>query len=600
MEPPKRDLETGGFFSILGGKMDKDKLNKMRHSCEHVLTMAVLKLYPGIKMAMGPATDDGFYFDFDEGSKLLREDDFGKIEKEMAYIITADLPINHEEVEIDKAREIFIDNEYKLEWIKEIEDRGEKKVDLYRIADFVDLCSGPHVESTGKIGPFKLLSVAGAYWRGDEKNKMLKRIYGTCFEDKKSLERYLWVIEEAKKRDHKKLGKELDLFLIDESVGVGLPIILPKGNVIIKELQKYIRGVQEEKGYQEIISPHVGKKSLWETSGHWQHYREFMYPVMKVEKEDYLIKTMNCPFHILVYKNKKRSYRELPFKVSEFATVYRYEKSGELNGLLRVREITQDDGHIFCKEDQLENEIWEVVEMTINHFKRLKMNDYVMRLSLRDKKKKDDYLGEDKVWDMAETALRKVLIKNKVNYFEGVGEAAFYGPKIDPIVKDVLGREWQFGTIQVDFMLTERFDLKYVDKDGKEKSPVMIHRAPMGSFERTLGVLIEHFGGAFPCWLAPVQIKIMPISEKQIGWAKELGRELRKNGLRVEIDDKNEPIGAKIRNGEMEKIPYMLIVGKREEEKGVVSVRKRGEKDLGVMNVNDFIARIKEDVAKCD
>jgi len=574
------------------------KLEKMRHSGEHVLTQAMLKLYPGIKMAMGPATEDGFYFDFDSGKLKISETDFPKIEAEMKKIIHADLPIKREEISIEKARKLFKGNPYKQEWLDEI-SKDSKKATIYKTGDdFVDLCAGPHVSSTGKIGPFKLLSVAGAYWRGSEKNKMLTRIYGTCFPTQKELDHYLWQQEEAKKRDHRKIGKELGLFIIPDEVGPGLLIWTPKGAIVRREIEKFIIEEQTKRGYQHVYSPHIGRKSLWVTSGHWDLYRDKMYSPMKIDKEDYLVKPMNCPFHMMVYKSQFRSYRDLPFRIAENATVYRYEKAGELTGMIRVRYITQDDSHIFCQEDQVVDEFIGVIDYVLFLLNAFQIKNYYLRLSIRDPKNKDKYLGNDKIWQEEETKIKLAVKKAGLTPKIVEGEAAFYGPKLDVMIKDSLGREWQCGTIQVDFMLPERFKLEYVDKDGKTKRPVLIHRAPLGSLERWVGLLIEHYAGAFPVWLAPVQTIIIPITDRHVDYANKVAQKLKEENIRIEVDDRNTTASAKIRNAELQKIPYILVVGDEEIKSKSVNVRVRGKKVLGPMPLNKFTTLITQDIDK--
>jgi len=576
----------------------QNKLQAMRHSCEHVLTQAMLRLFPGIKMAMGPAIEEGFYFDFDPGKYKISEADFPKIEKEMKKIIEANLPIRRQEISLVQARKLFKDNPYKKEWLDEIEAKGEKPTVYWTGDEFVDLCAGPHVKSTGEIGPFKLLSIAGAYWRGDEKNKMLTRIYGTCFPTKKELDHYLWQLEEAKKRDHRKLGKQLDLFIIPEEVGPGLLIWTPKGATIRREIEKFIVEEQIKRGYQHVYTPHLGKKSLWVTSGHWDLYRDKMYSPMKIDKEDYLVKPMNCPMHMMVYKSKTRSYRDLPLRIAENATVYRYEKAGELSGMTRVRYITQDDAHIFCRQDQVVEEFLGVLDYIIFLLKTFKIRDYYPRLSTRDPKNKKKYMGSDKIWDEAEEKIRQAVKKAGLKPVIKEGEAAFYGPKLDIMIKDSLGREWQCGTIQVDFMLPERFELEYVDKDGKTKRPVLIHRAPLGSLERWVGLLIEHYAGAFPVWLSPIQTMVIPIAEKHNQYAQGIAKFLKENNIRAESDERNETTSAKIRDAELQKIPYILVVGDREVGKKTVNVRARGEKALGEMSLEAFLKKVTSDIAK--
>jgi len=570
----------------------------MRHSCEHVLTQAMYRLFPGIKMAMGPATEEGFYFDFDPGKHKISEADFPKIEEEMKKIIKANLPIRRQEISLAEARKLFKDNPYKQEWLDEIEAKGEKVTVYWTGNEFVDLCAGPHVKSTREIGPFKLFSIAGAYWRGNEKNKMLTRIYGTCFPSQKELDHYLWQLEEAKKRDHRKLGRQLDLFIIPEEVGPGLLIWTPKGATIRREIEKFIVEEQIKRGYQHVYSPHLGRKSLWVTSGHWDLYRDKMYSLMKIDDQDYLVKPMNCPMHMMVYKSKMRSYRDLPLRVAENATVYRYEKAGELSGMTRVRYITQDDAHIFCREDQVVEEFLGVIDYIIFLLKTFQIKDYYLRLSIRDPKNKKKYLGNDKIWNESEDKIRQAVKKAGLKPVIKEGEAAFYGPKLDVMIKDSLGREWQCGTIQVDFMLPTRFNLTYIDKSGKSCQPVLIHRAPLGSLERWVGLLIEHYAGAFPVWLSPVQTIVIPITERHNQYGQKLVEALKKNNIRVELDDRNETASAKIRDAELQKIPYILVVGDKEVKRKTVNVRTRGEKIWGEMSIDKFLKKIIFDIAK--
>ncbi|MCL5095410.1 MAG: threonine--tRNA ligase [Patescibacteria group bacterium] len=576
--------------------MDNDDLKKIRHSCEHVLTQAMLKLYPKIKMAMGPATENGFYFDFDSQKIKINEDDLTRIEEEMRKIAKADLPIRQEKVTVTKARQLFKGNPYKQEWLDEIDKRNEE-VSLYWTGqEFVDLCSGPHVSSTGKIGYFKLLSVAGAYWRGDEKNKMLTRIYGTSFATKEELDCYLWQIEEAKKRDHRKLGKELGLFILTDEVGPGLIIWTPKGATLRREVENFIIEEQTKRGYQHVYTPHIGKKSLWVTSGHWDLYRDKMYAPMKIDNEDYLVKPMNCPMHMMVYKSQLRSYKDLPVRLAENATVYRYEQTGELSGMVRVRYITQDDAHLFCREDQVIQEFVGVVDYIMFLLKTFQINDFYLRLSLRDPKNKDKYLGNDEIWQEAETKIEEAVKKTGLTPKKAEGEAAFYGPKLDVMVKDSLGREWQCGTVQVDFMLPERFNLEYVDRDGQKKRPVLIHRAPLGALERWVGLLIEHYAGNFPLWLSPVQVTIIPIAERHADYASEVKKLLAEQKIRVEIDDRNETMQAKVREATLQKVPYMVIIGDKEAKNKTIAVRTRKGQDQGETELNKFILKIAEEI----
>jgi threonyl-tRNA synthetase len=573
-----------------------EKLKAIRHTTEHILTQAVLKLFPKVKMAMGPATDDGFYFDFDPNGEEISEKDFPKIEAEMEKIIKANLPLIKEEITIDEGKKLFSDNPFKLEWLDEIQKRGEKPT-IYRTGnEFVDLCAGPHVASTGEVGAFKLLSIAGAYWHGDEKNKMLTRIYGTAFETQEELDTFLKNLEEAKKRDHRKIGKDLDLFLLSDEVGQGLLLLKPKGAIIRREIENFILKEQTKRGYQHVYTPHIGKKQLWKTSGHWDLYRDKMYSPMKIDKDEYLVKPMNCPFHMMIYKSEKRSYRELPLRIAEIATVYRYEKPGELSGMLRVRHITQDDAHIFCRESQVVNEFIGVFDYMSYLLETFGLKNYYLRLGLRSKKEK--YLGNDKIWQKAEEEIVKAVKKKGLEFIKSEGDAAFYGPKLDVVVKDSLGREWQCGTIQVDFMLPERFELEYINEEGKIERPVLIHRAPLGSMERFMAILIENYAGNFPLWLTPIQVKVLPITERNLKYAEEVATKLREENIRVELDLRNETLGAKIRDAQIEKAYFMAIVGDREEKEKKISVRGRDGKDYGILTLDSFIKDLQEKISK--
>lgn len=582
-------------------KKSPEYLKALRHTAEHILMQAMEEIWPGkIIKAMGPPTDDGFYFDFEAKDLKISEEDFPKIEEKMCQIVQQNLPLTRKELSVKGARKLFADNPYKQEWLDEIEARGEKAT-IYYTGDpdnpaFVDLCAGPHAKSTGEVKAFKLLKVAGAYWRGDEKNKMLTRIYGTAFPSQKELDDYLARLEEAKKRDHRLLGQQLELFIISPEVGPGLPIWLPNGAIIRREIEKLIYQEQEKRGYDHVYSPHIGRKQLWMTSGHWDLYRDKMYAPMAIDEEEYLVKPMNCPFHMMVYRARPRSYRELPLRIAEIASVYRYEKPGELSGMLRVRYITQDDAHIFCRPDQVVDEFLAVFDYILFLLKTFAVNDYRFRVSLRDPKNKDKYLGDDAIWQEAERKIIEAVEKKKVPYFKAEGEAAFYGPKLDVIVKDALGREWQAGTIQVDFMLPERFGLEYVDADGQKKRPVLIHRAPLGSLERWVGFLIEHYGGAFPVWLAPVQVVVLPITEKHNDYAQKVFFQLRDSEIRTKLDNSNQTLSYRIRHWEMQKVPYILVVGDREAKGGTVNVRKRGEKKQEEMKLAELLTYLKEKI----
>ncbi|HOY61231.1 MAG TPA: threonine--tRNA ligase [Candidatus Woesebacteria bacterium] len=573
-------------------KHSQDSLHKIRHSSEHVLTQAMERLFPGkFLMAMGPATDDGFYFDFEPLNDFkISEADFPKIEAEMIKIIKANLPIIREEITLDQAKKLFKDNPYKLEWLNTIEDRNEI-ISIYKTGEeFVDLCAGPHVKSTGEIKAFKLLSIAGAYWHGDEKNKMLTRIYGTAFESKEELDKYLFILEEAKKRDHRKLGPQLGIFFLDETAP-GMPYWLPKGTIIINELLNFWRVEHQKRGYLETITPQLNKKQLYETSGHWDHYRENMFICDMGENEIYCLKPMNCPNAMTIFKQGIHSYRDLPLRLSDCDALHRHEKSGELGGLLRVQKFAQDDAHIFVTEDQISEEYKRILEIA-NLFYSIFGIKFKIRLGTRP----DDFMGDIATWDKAEKELEQILIDNKFDYFIGEGEGAFYGPKLDILMDDCLGRQWQTGTIQLDFQLPRKFDLKYTDSDGSEKTPVVIHRVIYGSLERFMGILIEQFAGAFPLWLSPVQAKIIPITDAQHEYAFKICEQLKEQGIRVEIDDRSEKMQAKIRDAQIQKIPYMLIIGNREVEANAVAVRQRDGQDLGAIPFNEFLAKVKEQI----
>lgn len=572
--------------------MKEQDLSELRHSAAHLLAAAVSNLWPSVKLTIGPTVENGFYYDFDLGEVKISEEDLPKIEKKMREILPSWNIFERFEATPAEAKKEFKDNPYKLELIEELV-KSKEKISIYQSGEFRDLCRGGHAPKPREdLKNFKLLSIAGAYWRGSEKNKMLTRIYGTVFPTKKELDEYLWQLAEAKKRDHKKLGKELGLFIIPEEVGPGLLIWTPKGAVIRWEIEKFITDEQIKRGYQHVYSPHIGRKSLWVTSGHWDLYRDKMYSPMKIDKEDYLVKPMNCPMHMMVYKSVPRSYRDLPIRIAENATVYRYEQTGELSGMVRVRYITQDDSHIFCREDQVIDEFIGVLDYINYLLKVFGIKNYSFRLSLRDPQNKDKYLGSDKVWDAAEEKIETAVKKFKLSYKKVEGEAAFYGPKLDVMVKDALNREWQCGTVQIDFMLPERFGLEYIDKNGKPTRPVLIHRAPLGSLERWVGLLIEHYGGEFPVWLSPVQAVIIPVSEKSNRYAQKIHQELGSKGIRRELDDRNEKMQAKIRDAQLEKVPYMLIVGEREEKNGTVAVRLRNGKDLGAKKLAEVTDRI--------
>ena len=576
--------------------MDKQNLDNLRHSCAHLLAHAVKQLYPGALNAIGPAIENGFYQDFDMGKWNISEEDLPKIEAKMRQILPTWQTFSFNEVTLTEAKKLFKDNKYKIEMATEFAKQG-KKLQTNNPGDFLDLCKMGHVDNPSKeLKHFKLLSIAGAYWRGDEKNKMLTRIYGTVFPTKEELEAYLKMLEEAKKRDHRKIGRELELFTINNEVGPGITLWLPNGSIIRREIENYMVNEQIKLGFKHVYSPHIGRKSLWEKSGHWDLYREKMYSPMDVDGEEYLVKPMTCPLHIQSFTFNPKSYRDLPYRIAEIGSVYRYEQSGELAGLLRVRAFTQDDAHIFCTLEQAVEEFISVFNFINKLYKVFGFKDYRVRLGVRSKKEK--YLGEDSLWKKAQEKAIEALDKTGAKYSISEGDAAFYGPKADFMIKDALGREWQCGTVQIDFMLPERFNLKYIDSDGLEKTPVMIHRAPLGSLERFLAILIEQYAGVFPLWLSPVQVAILPISEKFLKQADEVKKEFEKNNIRVKLNDDNKSLGGKIRESTLQKIPFMIIIGEKEIEKGelFVTVRTREGKDLGMMEVNKFINQLKSQI----
>ncbi len=610
-----RDLSTtiadGAHELKLITDRDGEALEVLRHTAAHVLAQAVVRLHgPGVQYAIGPALMDdfqyGFYYDFDL-PRALGQEDLAAIEQEMRKIVAEDLPITREDLG-DKAVFEVMDGagqtDYKSELIdgfirEHIDSGGDLKrftASVYRQGDFVDLCRGPHLPSTGKLAAFKLLTTAGAYWRGDESHKMLTRIYGVAFFSEAELQEHLRRLAEAKKRDHRTLGKQLGLFLISEAVGPGLPLWMPKGTIIRQELEGWLRSELLKRGYQAVITPHIGRLDLYRTSGHYPYYKDSQFPPIQFsEQEGYLLKPMNCPHHIEIYKAAQHSYRELPIRLSEFGTVYRLEQSGELSGLIRVRGFTQDDAHIFCTPEQLEGEIESCVELTQLVLSTLGLTDYRVRLGLRgtDPSK---YVGNKANWDQAEANIRHVVQKLGLKHEESPDEAAFYGPKIDFMAKDCLGREWQLGTIQVDYNLPERFELEYIGADNSPHRPVMIHRAPLGSPERFIGILIEHFAGAFPLWLSPVQVAVLPVSQKVADYAASVAAALREARVRTELDDSPEKIGAKIRRATLDKTPYMAVVGAREVQAGTVAVRHRTSGDLGPMPLEAFIQGLRKEI----
>ena len=567
----------------------EDELRAIRHTASHVLAQAVKRLYPETKLAIGPAIDDGFYYDFDREGGFTPED-LEKLEAEMTKIVKENLPVKPFVLPRDEAVRFMEEKAepYKVELIEDLPD--EETISFYQQGEFVDLCAGPHIMYTKGVKAFKLTSIAGAYWRGSEKNKMLTRIYGTAFANKTDLENYLTMMEEAKKRDHRKLGKELGLFMFAEE-GPGFPFFLPKGMTLKNTLIDYWREIHLREGYQEVSTPIILSRKLWENSGHWDHYKDNMYTTV-IDEEDYAVKPMNCPGGMLVYKNQPHSYRDLPLRVGELGLVHRHEKSGQLHGLMRVRCFTQDDAHIFMRDDQIEDEIKGVTRL-INEVYTQFGFEYFVELSTRP----EDSMGSDEDWEMATNGLKKALEDMGLKYIVNEGDGAFYGPKIDFHLRDSLGRTWQCGTIQLDFQMPQRFDLEYTAEDGSKKRPIMIHRVCFGSIERFIGILIEHFAGRFPVWLAPVQVKVIPVSEKSMEYAAGVYEKLKAAGIRTELDHKDEKVGYKIRQAQLEKVPYMLVLGEKEAAEGAITVRSRDKGDLGAAGLEDFIADIKKMVA---
>ena len=592
-----RPIENNASIELLTWN---DTLGKSTfwHSSAHLLAEALEELYPGIKFGIGPPIENGFYYDVDFGEMSLDGEELEKIEAKMLELAKKKSEFVRKHVSKPAAIEYFKKkgDEYKLDLLEGLEDGT---ITFYEQGNFVDLCRGPHIPHTGFIKAVKLLNIAGAYWRGNEKNKMLTRIYGITFPKAKELQEYLIMLEEAKKRDHRKLGRELELFTFSEKVGMGLPLWLPKGTLLRERLVNFLKKEQDKTGYQQVITPHIGLKALYETSGHYEKYgKDSFQPIATPnEGETFLLKPMNCPHHCEIFKSKPRSYKDLPVRYAEFGTVYRYEQSGELHGLTRVRGFTQDDAHIFCRQDQLKAEFIKVIDLVLYVFKALGFDNYTAQISLRDPNDKQKYIGEDEAWNKAESAIIEAAAEKGLTTVTELGEAAFYGPKLDFMVKDALGRSWQLGTIQVDYQLPERFELEYVGADNQRHRPVMIHRAPFGSLERFVAVLIEHCAGNFPLWLAPEQVIILPISEKYIAYAEEIKQALEDQEITGTIDNRDEKIGRKIRDAEVKKIPFMIIVGEKEQENGELSLRKHGEGDLGSFIPGDFITYFKGIIA---
>ncbi len=570
-----------------------DRLYRMRHSAAHIMAEAVLDLFPGTRFAIGPPIDNGFYYDFDLPRPLTNED-LETIERRMRRTIDANYEFARSEIDKDAARRLFGDQPYKLELIDGVED---ERVSLYKHGEFTDLCEGPHVDRTGEVGAFKLTSIAGAYWRGDEHRPMLQRVYGALFETPEELQDYLDRVEEMARRDHRRVGRELELFATHELIGAGLPLWLPKGAVVRRELEQFILQLERESGYQHVYSPHLAKRELYEISGHWEHFKDDMFPPMTTETEEFVLRPMMCPHHILIYSQKKRSYRELPVRIAELGTQYRYERSGVVGGLSRVRAMNLNDAHIFCRVDQVQHEFSNVMRLVEQAYAALGITEYSYRLSLRDPENKEKYAPNDEMWLMAERVLREAMDDLDLPYTEAPGEAAFYGPKMDIQLRDLLGREETISTVQIDFHLPNQFELIYVGEDGAEHRPVMIHRGVISTMERMVAYLIELYAGAFPLWLAPVQATVIPIADRHSEYAEQVADDLRAEGLRIEVDARGERMQAKIRDAQLQKVPYMLIVGDREKEANAVAVRHRDGSDLGSLPLFQLIDRMKDEIA---
>jgi len=583
---------------------ENEKLNMVNHSCAHLLAHAVKHLYPNAKFWVGPVIEEGFYYDIDLGDKSLTEEDLLIIEKEMKKISKDDKLIKRLELSKKEALDMFKDDQYKVDLISRMED-PDTIISAYQQEDFIDLCRGPHVNSTKELKYFKLLKVSGAYWKGDSKNKMLQRIYGICFDNEEELNQYLLFLEEAKKRDHRKLGKELDLFSIDPYVGSGLILWHPKLSIVREEIELYWRKEHRKRGYEYVYTPHVGMSNLWETSGHLKNFAAGMYPPMKMSSKDeledttYYVKPMSCPFHVRIYKSKLRSYKELPIKYCELGTVYRFEPTGALHGMLRVRGFTQDDAHLICTEEQFKGEVNKLIDFAIEINKTFGFDNMKVYLSVRDLESKEaKYIDNEPVWQLAEQTLEQILVDRNIEYKKDIGGAKFYGPAIDMKVLDSLGREWQGTTIQLDMNLPERVGMKYIGSDGQEHTPVMVHRTVLGSMERFVGTLIEHYAGAFPLWLAPVQLKVLPVnSEFHMEYASKIFELLKDNGFRVEIDDRNEKLGYKMREAQTMKIPYSVIIGEKERDNNTVSYREYGKEDTTTVSVDEFILMLNKKIS---
>lgn len=579
-------LKEDGSIELITPQSD-EYLEVMRHSAAHVLAQAVKRIYPSAQLGIGPATDDGFYYDFD--NLELEEEDLAKIKQVMQDVIESDLGFERKEVDKEEAGDILQEEPYKLELLDELEE-GET-ITVYRDGDFVDLCSGPHLDSTGDIGAIDLLNIAGAYWKGDEDNQMLQRIYGIAFKKEKELEEFLEKRERAKERDHRKLGRKLDLFSLHEITGSGLPLYHPQGALVRRKMMEFIRQVNEKAGYQEVFTPHMFRSELWKKSGHYEAFKDDMF-IFEVEDEEYAVKPMNCPGHIQIYKSDTRSYRDLPLRYSEFGTVYRDEQRGELSGLLRVRALTQDDGHAFIRKDQVEDEIINMLEMAEEILSGFGIQELEYKLAT----KPDKGIGSDEIWEEAIDDLKNALEEKKLDYEVEEGEGAFYGPKVDIHIKDALGRRWQCSTIQLDFFMPQRFDLEYVGEDGDKHRPIMLHRALAGTLDRFLAILIEHYGGKFPLWLAPEQVRVLPIADRHNDYAHEVKDQLKNEGLEVEVDGRSRTLDYKIREAQEEKVPYMIVVGDNEEESGKIAVRDREEREKYEVDLEEFIKELKEEI----
>lgn len=574
---------------------DEDGKKAYWHTTSHIMAQAIKRLYKDVKLAIGPAIDGGFYYDFDTEYRFS-EADFEKIEAEMKKIIKEDLPIERFELPRSEAIKLMKDagEDYKVELIEDLPE--DEVLSFYKQGEFTDLCAGPHLMSTGKVKCVKLLSTSGAYWRGDEKNKMLQRIYAISFPKASLLEEHLAKLEEAKQRDHRKLGKDLELFMTHKLVGSGLPMYLPNGATVRRLLERYIQDKEIRMGYKHVYTPSLANVELYKTSGHWDHYKEDMFPVMKMDNEELVLRPMNCPHHMLIFKNKMRSYKDLPIRIGELAHDFRYEDSGTVCGIERVREMCQNDAHLFVRPDQIKDEVGKVVKLILDVYKDFGFKDYKFRLSLRDKNDKHKYFDDDEMWDKAESQLREILTELGLDFYESEGEAAFYGPKLDVQLKSAIGHDVTVSTCQLDFLLPQRFELEYIGEDGKAHRPVVIHRAILGTLDRFMAFLIEETKGAFPTWLAPVQVKVLPISDKHLEYANKVKEALQDKEVRVEVDDRAEKIGYKIREAQLQKVPYMLVVGDKEQEAGEVGVRNRKDGDVGAMKLEDFVEKIDEEI----